>query len=1200
MSLIENILKERILFLDGAMGTMIQREQLEEADFRGQLFRKHNRELRGNNDLLSLTRPDIIEKVHLAYLAAGADIIETNTFNANAISQADYHLESAVADMNRAAVSIARKAADAMSTAEKPRFVCGILGPSSRTASMSPDVNNPAARNITWEKLYETYKIQAELLTEGGADLLMVETIFDTLNAKAALTAIFDTLQEKKSRLPVMVSVTVSDASGRTLSGQTLEAFYYSISHFPILSIGLNCSLGISDMAPWLKELSRIAWHPVSIHPNAGLPNAFGGYDDTPDFMAKRLADLAKKGLINIAGGCCGSTPEHIEAIVAAVGREKPRIVPQKDNLLRLSGLEAMLIRPESNFINIGERSNVAGSRKFRRLIEKENYDEALSVALEQIEAGAQIIDINVDDAMYDSAERMETLLRYINSDPAISRVPLMIDSSDWSIIERALKNVQGKGIVNSISLKDGEALFLERAALLQRFGFAAVIMAFDETGQADTLERRIAILERAITLLREKLNFPIQDMILDANIFAVGTGIPQHRRYAIDFIESCRYFRKKYPAIHLSGGISNLSFSFRQNSRLREAMHAVFLYYAKAAGMDMAIVNPAQMMPYESVEPELLTAIEDLLFDRKEDATETLLDLAKKSLSPEKSQASASKSWLSLPLLQRLSYQLAEGVTEHIEEHVLAALEQLQSPLAVIEGPLMDGMNHVGELFAAGKMFLPQVVKSARVMKLAVNVLTPYIEKERKSAGSQAKKILLATVKGDVHDIGKNIVGVVLSSNGYEIIDLGVMVPAIEIIRQAKEKKVDIVGLSGLITPSLQEMVYVAREMEENGLKMPLLIGGAATSRLHTAVKIDVEYKSPVIWVPDASHAPDAAQKLTGSKRGNFAEETQLQYEKLRSDHNNRNSKRRLTSFAEAKKTGFHFDWENYTPPAPKNSGIIPIENIELLELIPYIDWTPFFHTWEMRGKYPQILRDPNQGAEAQKLLADGQETLKWLVAEKKLTPRAVAGIFPAKRQDEDILLANGVTFHFLRQQQSNTVIHYALSDFISPAGNDWLGAFAVTSGHETAALAAEMEAKHNDYQAIMIKAIADRLAEALAEWLHLKIRKEIWAYAPDEKLSYEELLREKYNGIRPAPGYPACPDHSEKASLWQLLQVEKHTGMKLTESFAMMPAASVCGWYFSHPDSRYFSVGKPDEDQLKEYSRRKNMTLEELLRWI
>ncbi|HDR05685.1 MAG TPA: methionine synthase, partial [Candidatus Marinimicrobia bacterium] len=1068
MTQIEKLLKQRILFLDGAMGTMIQREQLTEHDFRGNIFKEHATDLRGNNDLLSLTRPDIIEKIHLAYLEAGADIIETNTFNANVISQSDYHLESAVKQMNIAAVKIARKAARQMSTPEKPRFVCGILGPTSRTASMSPDVNNPAARSVRWEELYAAYKTQAEILISGGTDLLMLETIFDTLNAKAALMAIFDTQDEIGKKVPVMVSVTVSDASGRTLSGQTLEAFYYSISHFPILSIGLNCSLGVTDMAPWLKELSRVAWHPISIHPNAGLPNAFGEYDDTAKYMAKSLASLAGKGLINICGGCCGSTPEHIRAIVAAVAKEKPRIVLQKERLLRLSGLETMIIRKETNFINIGERSNVAGSRKFRRLIEQENYDEALTVAREQIEAGAQIIDINVDDAMYNGIERMETLLRHINSDPAVSRVPLMIDSSDWKIIRQALKNVQGKGIVNSISLKDGEGPFLERAAVLRKFGFAAVIMAFDETGQADTLARRIAILERAIDLLTSKLQFPIEDMILDANIFAIGTGIAEHRRYALDFIDSCRYFRQKYPHIHLSGGLSNLSFSFRQNSQLRESMHAVFLYHAKAAGLDMAIINPAQMMPFESVPPDLRNAIEDLIFDRKEDATEQLLEIAKKMHTPNKSEKSAPKAWLSMPLLQRITYQLSEGVTEHIEEHTLAALEQLGSPLAVIEGPLMDGMNYVGELFAAGKMFLPQVVKSARVMKLAVNVLTPFIEKERKSSGSKAKKILLATVKGDVHDIGKNIVGVVLSSNGYEIIDLGVMIPAAEIIRQAKEKKADIIGLSGLITPSLQEMSYVAREMEENKLMMPLLIGGAATSRLHTAVKIATEYSGPVIWVPDASNAPDVAQKLTASNQAGYSEEIKIQYNKLRSDHNKRNTKRKFLSFEEAKKRAFNTDWENYTPQRPRQSGIIPIDNINLEELISFIDWTPFFHTWEMKGKYPQILQDPKQGAEAEKLLKDGQNTLEWLVNNKKLTPRAVLGIFPAVSRGEDILLEDAVVFHFLRQQQSNSEILHCLADFISPKGKDWLGAFAVTSGHEASALAAEAEARHNDYQAI------------------------------------------------------------------------------------------------------------------------------------
>lgn len=1197
MNHLQDLLTHRILSLDGAMGTMIQRFNLTETDYRGNRFVNHPVDLKGNNDILSITCPDVIQSIHKTYLEAGADIIETNTFNGSRLSQADYQLTELIDEINFSAAQIARNAVDGFPDKSKPRFVCGILGPTSKTASISPDVNDPAKRNVTFDDLVFAYEEQARGLIRGGVDLLMVETIFDTLNAKAALFALDTLFKASGQRLPVMVSVTVSDASGRTLSGQTLEAFYYSIRHFDLLSIGLNCSLGAEDMHPWLKELARIAEIPVSVHPNAGLPNAFGGYDDSAEFMADYMRRFANEGIVNIVGGCCGSTPDHVKAIVASVKDISPRIVQHFHPLTRLAGLDPMTIRPESNFINIGERSNVAGSRKFKKLLSENKLDEALAVARDQVENGAQIIDVNTDDAMWDSPAQMVKFLRFVNGDPAVSRVPVMVDSSDWLVIEAGLKNVQGKAIVNSLSLKDGETIFLERAAKIRKYGAAAVVMAFDEIGQADTLARRLSVLSRAIKLLVQKLNFPLEDIICDANIFSIGTGIPEHRTYATDFIETIRILHKKYPAVHFSGGVSNLSFAFRQNPVIREAMHAAFLYHAIQAGMDMGIVNPSLLQNYDDIDAELLNAVEDLIFDRNEAATENLLSLAEKYSGAASERSSNRKEWLNLDIDERLKFQLVEGITDFIEDHVTMAAQKHGQPLKVIEGPLMAGMNFVGELFAAGKMFLPQVVKSARVMKLAVNHLTPDIEKERLQNQTKAKKILIATVKGDVHDIGKNIVSVVLSSNGFEIIDLGVMTPSTIIVNSVLKEKPDIIGLSGLITPSLQEMVNVAQELKSAAITTPLLVGGATTSMLHTAVKIAPEYDGTVVRVADASQAPGIVQSILNDHTGEYAAKVRLDQEKLRRNHF-RSKVSDIKPYSEARKDAFRLDWEHYIPPIPKHPGITIFNNIALGDLVPFIDWTPFFHTWQLKGKYPGILADTDKGKIATHLFEDGQELLKKMTDDRLLQPKAIAGIFSVTRKNESVLLENGKSFHFFRQQRYDEFSR-SLADYLIPENyhrNDYLGLFAVSSGFETADLVKAFEREDNSYMAIMVQALADRLAEAATEWLHRKVRTELWAYKNKELLTPEEMIREKYQGIRPAPGYPACPDHIDKKLIWEILKVKETIGMELTESYAMVPAASVSGFYFSHPASRYFSVGPVDDDQLNELAILKKVNKKEL----
>lgn len=1212
------LLRERILVLDGAMGTMIQRHTLEEQDFRGERFKDHPREIKGNNDLLSITQPDIIRDIHRAYLEAGSDIVETNTFTATSIAQADYAMESLAYELNLQSARLAREAADEYTkkTPDKPRFVAGSMGPTPKLLSLSPDVNDPGFRATTWDELVTAYTEQIRGLVDGGVDVLLLETITDTLNAKSALYAIQEYFNTTGITLPVMISGTVVDMSGRILSGQTIEAFWISVSHMKnLLSVGLNCALGSAQMRPFIEELSTVATGYVSLYPNAGLPNEMGGYDETPNYMAKVAREYAESGFVNIVGGCCGTTPDHIRAIAKAVEGIAPRRVPEREPYLRLSGLEPFEVRPDTNFVNIGERTNVTGSAKFAKLIKEGNYDEALSVARQQVESGAQVIDINMDEGMLDSEAAMVKFLNLIAAEPDIARVPIMIDSSKWSIIEAGLKCIQGKGIVNSISMKEGEDIFREQARKVMAYGAAAVVMAFDENGQADTLERRKLICQRAYDILTKEVGFPPQDIIFDPNIFAIATGIEEHNNYAVDFIDATRWIKEHLPLAKISGGVSNISFSFRGNEPVRRAMHTAFLYQAIKAGMDMGIVNAGQIDIYDEIPKDLLERVEDVIFNRRADATERLVEFAETVKAGDK-VAQKDEEWRTASVEERLKHALVKGIVEYIEQDVEEVRQKLPKPIMVIEGPLMDGMNVVGDLFGAGKMFLPQVVKSARVMKRAVAYLIPYIEREKALSGEVDKPVgtvLLATVKGDVHDIGKNIVGVVLGCNNYRVIDLGVMVHADKILQTAIDENVDVVGLSGLITPSLDEMVHIAKEMKRLNFTKPLLIGGATTSRVHTAVKIDPQYDGPVIHVLDASRAvPVVGSLISEEMRGSFAEKFKAEYTKVRDDYSRRSSDRTMMSFGTVQENRFKTDWETLSFVAPAQPGVTVFDDVPLADIRPYIDWTPFFQSWELRGRYPAIFDDEYVGVEAKKLFDEANELLDTIVANQWLKAKAVVGVFPANAIGEDVEIYTDdtrtevlKTLHFLRQQseRADGVPNLSLVDYIAPKESgkkDYIGAFTVTTGIGVEEIVARFKAVHDDYNAIMAQALADRLAEALAEMMHEKVRRTIWGYASDETLGNEDLIREKYTGIRPAPGYPACPDHTEKRTLFDLLEAEKNAGVTLTESFAMYPAAAVSGWYIAHPQSKYFPVGKIGKDQVEDYARRKNMSVEDIERWL
>ena len=1215
MSNINELLKERILILDGAMGTMIQEYKLDEAGYRGERFADWSSDLKGNNDLLSLSYPDIISGIHSAFLDAGADIIETNTFNANSVSMADYGMESLVYELNLESAKLARAACDKFTSAEKPRFVAGVLGPTNRTASLSPDVNHPGFRNIDFDSLHNSYLDCIRGLVDGGADIILVETIFDTLNAKAALSAIQDYFDNHNMTLPVMISGTITDASGRTLSGQTAEAFWNSLRHIQPISFGFNCALGAAELRQYVEEVAGIANCHINCHPNAGLPNEFGEYDETPEKMAAEIGEWAKNGFLNIIGGCCGTTPAHIKAIAEAVKPYPPRTPKADDHTLRLAGLEPCNIREDSLFVNVGERTNVTGSAKFKRLILEEQFDEALSVAREQVESGAQIIDINMDEAMLDGVQAMRDFLNLIASEPDISRVPVMIDSSKWEIIEAGLKCTQGKGVVNSISLKEGETAFIEHARKVRKYGAAVVVMAFDESGQADTLKRKIDICTRSYEILTQIVNFPPEDIIFDPNIFAIATGIDEHNNYGVDFIDATHKIKQTLPYAKISGGVSNVSFSFRGNNPVREAIHSVFLYHAIKAGMDMGIVNAGQLAVYDDLPQELRERVEDVVLNRREDSTERLLEIADKYRGDGTVEKKEDLAWREWSVGKRLEHALVKGIDAFVIEDTEEARQQFERPIHVIEGPLMDGMNVVGDLFGDGKMFLPQVVKSARVMKKAVAHLIPFIEAEKDEGTRAAGKILMATVKGDVHDIGKNIVGVVLQCNNFEIIDLGVMVPAQKILETAQQEKVDIIGLSGLITPSLDEMAHLAKEMQRQEFNIPLLIGGATTSRAHTAVKIEPGYiNGPSIWVKDASRAVGVAQKLISEDlRDNFIQEIRKDYDQVRINHAGRRRQIRWLTLEQARTNKTLHDWNSYKPPAPTFSGTKTFNDYPLEELRDYIDWTPFFHAWELKGSYPKIFDDADKGEEAKKLFTDAQAMLQQIIDEKWLTARAVIGFFPANavnHDDIDIYTDEGrnevkITLHNLRQQQQKPPgrPNRCLTDFIAPKETglkDYIGGFAVTTGIGIDEHVKRFEADHDDYRAIMLKALADRLAEAFAERLHQRVRKEFWAFAGDETLGNNELINEEYRGIRPAAGYPACPDHTEKDTLWQLLNAEENTGIWLTESKAMVPTAAVSGIYYAHPDSRYFAVGKINRDQVEDYSRRKNMSLPEMERWL
>ncbi len=1215
-------LAERILMLDGGMGTMLQNASLSEQEFRGERFADWPSDLKGNNDLLALTCPDLVVRIHRDYLEAGADIVETNTFNSTRLSQSDYGMQDLVPELNREAARLARRVcAEVARETGVPRYVAGVLGPTSRTASLSPDVNDPAMRNVTFDQLRDNYYEAADALIEGGADLILIETIFDTLNAKAAIFALELLFNDRSERLPVMISGTITDASGRTLSGQTTEAFWNSVRHAQPFSIGLNCALGAAELRPYLEELSTKADTFVSAHPNAGLPNEFGEYEQTPEEMAAIVAEFAESGLVNIIGGCCGSTPEHMAAIHAAIQGVTPRQMPVRPRACRLSGLEPFNIEADSLFVNVGERTNVTGSARFKRLIVDEDFTTALEVALEQVENGAQVIDINMDEGMLESQEAMERFLHLIAGEPDISRVPIMIDSSKWEIIETGLKCVQGKSIVNSISMKEGEDAFREQATACRRYGAAIIVMAFDEQGQADTFARKTEICQRAYRILVDEIDFPPEDIIFDPNIFAIGTGIEEHNNYAVDFIEATRWIREHLPHALVSGGVSNVSFSFRGNNPVREAIHSAFLYHAIQAGMTMGIVNAGQLAVYDDLPGELREAVEDVVLNRRDDATERLLELADKYQGDGSGGARKEDlEWRSWEVEKCIEHALIKGITAHIESDTELARQRAERPIEVIEGPLMDGMNVVGDLFGAGKMFLPQVVKSARVMKQAVAYLLPYIEAE-KSEETQAKgKIVMATVKGDVHDIGKNIVGVVLQCNNYEVIDLGVMVAAERILQTAKEHNADIIGLSGLITPSLDEMVHVAKEMQRQGFALPLLIGGATTSKAHTAVKIEPGYEHPVIYVADASRAVGVAGKLLspGLKEA-YVADIRTEYEAVRERNAKRRPKAANLSYAEARQRKPDMGWQDYTPPRPRVLGLEAFDNYDLEEVVERIDWTPFFMSWQLSGKYPKILDDAKVGEAARSLFSDAQAMLRKLIDEKRIQARGVIGFWPANSVDDDMIEVYTDEsrtqvlewLHHIRQQtnRNRDGVCYSLADFIAPRYDangeptgkpDWIGGFAVTAGHGVQALAEAYKAAGDDYNAILVQSLTDRMAEAFAERMHERVRKEFWGYVPDETLDNNELIAEKYQGIRPAPGYPACPDHTEKATLFRLLDAEANSGLTLTENFAMWPAAAVAGWYFSHPRSKYFSTGKITRDQVEVIAEHKGMTPGELERWL
>jgi len=1208
-------LKNSILILDGAMGTMIQAYKLEEQDYRGERFKDWHCDVKGNNDLLVLTQPEIIRTIHDEYLAAGADILETNTFNATTIAMADYEMEDISYEINLEAAKIARQAADEYNkkTPEKPRFVAGVLGPTNRTCSISPDVNDPAFRNVSFEELKQAYIESTTALIKGGSDIILIETIFDTLNAKAAVFAVETVFEQEGVRLPVMISGTITDASGRTLSGQTTEAFYNSLRHAKPISFGLNCALGPVELRQYVEELSRISDYAVSAHPNAGLPNAFGEYDFSVEDMNQHIEEWAQAGFLNIVGGCCGTTPDHIRGMAETVSQIKPRKIEAKPIACRLSGLEALTIEKESLFVNVGERTNVTGSAIFKRLITEENYDEAISVALQQVENGAQIIDINMDEGMLDSKAAMVRFLNLIAGEPDIAKVPVMIDSSKWDILEAGLQCIQGKGVVNSISLKEGEEIFREQAELIRRYGAAVIVMAFDETGQAETRKRKFEICQRAYHILVDEIGFPPEDIIFDPNIFAVATGIDEHNNYAVDFIEAVKDIKEHLPHAMISGGVSNVSFSFRGNNPVREAIHAVFLYHCIRNGMDMGIVNAGQLAIYSDIPKDLLKAVEDVVLNSDDGATERLLDIAEEYRGQAGSKDNkANLEWREWPVKKRLEHALVKGINEFIVEDTEAARLEANRPLDVIEGPLMDGMNVVGDLFGAGEMFLPQVVKSARVMKQAVAHIQPFIEEEKTEASSNGK-ILLATVKGDVHDIGKNIVGVVLQCNNFEIIDLGVMVPCEEILRVAKEEKVDVIGLSGLITPSLDEMVHVAKEMQRQGFDLPLLIGGATTSKAHTAVKIEPQYEHPVVYVPNASRSVSVVSSLLSDElRPAFMERQTKEYERVRERHFNKGPRSTLVSLTDAQANPSPINFDNYTPTKPNKLGVSVIDDLDLNVVRNYIDWTPFFMTWQLSGKYPKILEHELIGEEATKLFNDANAMLDDVINNKKLSAKAVFGLFPAVREDDDVLLYSDetktqhlLTTHHLRQQGKKPAGQYnrCLADYIASKDSgvdDYMGAFAVSAGFGCDELVAELDAKHDTYNSILMKAVADRLAEASAEYLHEQIRKEYWGYAAEENFDNEALIRESYQGIRPAPGYPACPEHTEKGTIWKLLDVENNIGMELTSSYAMWPGAAVSGWYFAHPDAKYFAVAKIDRDQVQNYAARKGWDLDTAERWL
>jgi 5-methyltetrahydrofolate--homocysteine methyltransferase len=1213
------LLRERILVLDGAMGTMVQTYDLEERDYRGERFRDWHCDLKNNNDLLVLTRPAIIQEIHRRYLEAGADVIETNTFAAQAISQADYGLEALSSELNVAAATLARAAVDEALRAEpgRPRFVAGAMGPTTRTASISPDVQDPGARSVTYDQLVAAYLEQATGLVDGGVDLLLIETIFDTLNARAAIFACETLFEQRGRRWPVLISGTITDASGRTLSGQVAEAFWASVRHARPLAVGLNCALGGREMRPYLAEMARLADTFVLCYPNAGLPNAFGGYDEGPADTSSVLGEFAASGFVNIVGGCCGTTPAHISAVAGAVDGIPPRVPPHREPILRLSGLEPLNFTRDINFVNIGERTNVTGSARFRDLIKAGDYTAALAVARQQVDAGAQVIDVNMDEGMLDGVAAMDRFLKLVASEPDISRVPVMIDSSKWEVIEAGLKCVQGKPIVNSISMKEGEEKFVRQATLVKRYGAAAVVMAFDEQGQADSLERRIEICERAYRILTGQVGFPAEDIIFDPNIFAVATGIEAHNNYGVDYIEATRWIKEHLPRALVSGGVSNVSFSFRGNNAVREAIHSVFLFHAINAGMDMGIVNAGSLAVYDQLDPELRDAIEDVILNRRPDATERLVEIAGRFKGDGTSPEAATEEWRTLPIGERITHALVKGIDTYVE----ADTEELRAeiaarggrPIEVIEGPLMDGMNVVGDLFGAGKMFLPQVVKSARVMKKAVAYLIPFIEAEKGEQPAKAKgKILMATVKGDVHDIGKNIVGVVLACNNYDVVDLGVMVPGQKILDTARTEHADIIGVSGLITPSLDEMVNLAREMERQGFDLPLLIGGATTSRAHTAVKVAPQYRGPVVWVKDASRSvPVASALLSAEQRPVLVADIGREYEALRQRHAGRQRQDKLIPLSTARGNRTSVDWPQFRPERPARLGASVFRDYPLDELRRYIDWQPFFIAWEMKGRYPQILNSPTKGEAARRLWADAQAMLDQAIGEGWIQAHGVAGLFPANQVDgEDIALyaderrgTELARLHHLRQQTEHEagVPNRSLADFVGPPGvEDHVGAFAVTAGMGASEKVAEFKKANDDYNAILLESLADRLAEAFAERLHERVRTELWGYAPGEHLDVDELIKEQYRGIRPAPGYPACPDHTEKETLWRLLDAERSTGIVLTESYAMWPGASVSGWYLAHPDSRYFAVGRINRDQAADYARRKGWSLRQAEKWL